>query len=273
MRFSERLGIVPPKLELQTDSIDDPLRHRLWSIVHAHYFHKIYGATGYNPTYSREFSAIARALRFSFFKVPTDEIRTNPGDEADYIKREFYAFDWFEVYDFIEYLARFERHGFIAQCNRILEEERSAYRFLGKQITRITDKEEIKEVEQASSASNPKTIRVHIEQSIRLYSDRAFPDYRNAIKEAISAVEAAAQFITYDDKATLGKALSKIEESHEIHPALKKGFSNIYGYTNDANGIRHALSEAREISEADARFMIVSCSAFTNYLLSLNSKP
>jgi len=48
---------------------------------------------------------------------------------------------------------------------------------------------------------------------------------------------------------------------------LKKGFSAIYGFTSDAQGIRHALSEESNIDAADAKFFLVSCSAFVNYLI------
>lgn len=52
-----------------------------------------------------------------------------------------------------------------------------------------------------------------------------------------------------------------------MHKALKNAFSNLYGYTSDTGGIRHALSEDNlEVTMEDAKFMLVSCSAFINYL-------
>lgn len=49
-------------------------------------------------------------------------------------------------------------------------------------------------------------------------SDRQKPNYRNSIKESISAVESICKIITQDEKATLGKALKKIEN---LHPSLQ----------------------------------------------------
>jgi hypothetical protein len=46
----------------------------------------------------------------------------------------------------------------------------------------------------------------------------------------------------------------------------------MYGYTNDTEGIRHALLEEPTLDADDARFMLVSCSAFVNYLKSKVSK-
>ena len=38
-----------------------------------------------------------------------------------------------------------------------------------------------------------------------------------------------------------------------------------YGFIQD--GIRHALLDASNISSSDAKYMLVSCSAFINYVL------
>src|SRR5690606_13229916 len=100
-------------------------------------------------------------------------------------------------------------------------------------------------------------------------SNREHPDYRNSIKESISAVEAISKQIAGDSKTTLGKALSKIERKGQVdlNPSLKSGFSSIYGYTNDADGIRHALMGTSNLEAEDAKFMLISCSAFINYLI------
>jgi hypothetical protein len=103
----------------------------------------------------------------------------------------------------------------------------------------------------------------HLDTALARLADRSAPDYRNSIKESISAVEAVCQILTGDPKATLGQALKKLS----IHSALEKGFSAIYGYTSDADGIRHALYEESILDADDAKFFLVSCSAFVNYLI------
>jgi len=52
-----------------------------------------------------------------------------------------------------------------------------------------------------------------------------------------------------------------------LHNALKTGFSAIYGYTSDAEGIRHALLDKSDLKFDDAKFMLVACTAFVNYLI------
>lgn len=66
----------------------------------------------------------------------------------------------------------------------------------------------------------------------------------------------------------MGKALKLLEGNGiKIHQSLKNGFSNIYGYTSDEGGIRHAMiEEGNIVTQEDALFMLVSCSAFCHYL-------
>ena len=115
---------------------------------------------------------------------------------------------------------------------------------------------------------SPDTVAAHIQQALESFSNRDNPNYRNAISEAISAVEAMCRLITGDSKATLGKALKELEKRNviNVHPALNEAFKKIYGYTSDADGIRHAMSELPSVGVEDAQFMIVACSTFVNYL-------
>jgi hypothetical protein len=59
---------------------------------------------------------------------------------------------------------------------------------------------------------------------------------------------------------TLTPALSKLATSVRIHPALRNGFSSLYGFTNDEQGVRHApLDEpVAQVDETDALYMLGS---------------
>lgn len=80
-------------------------------------------------------------------------------------------------------------------------------------------------------------------------------------------MEGICQLITKDTKTELGKALRIIEGKINLHPALRTGFAALYGYTSDADGIRHAMLESTTLQQEDAQYMLVSCSAFIHYLL------
>src|SRR5690606_8722681 len=116
----------------------------------------------------------------------------------------------------------------------------------------ITGEEEISAIEKALAIHDKyKPVRLHVSQALRLLSDKARPDYRNSIKESISAVESICAIITDNSKATLGQALKLIGREHGLHEALKSSFNSLYGYTSDADGIRHALLEEDTLEQED----------------------
>jgi len=81
-------------------------------------------------------------------------------------------------------------------------------------------------------------------------------------------VESTCQIITKKGKATLPDALKVLEKDHKLHSALKDGFIKLYGYTSDKDGIRHAMSEEPDLDSADAKYFLMSCTSFINYLKS-----
>ena len=110
-------------------------------------------------------------------------------------------------------------------------------------------------------------IRIHLENAFKLYSQKPNGDYRNSIKESISAVEALCRSLTGED--TLGASLKKLEDSGVyMQRFLKDSFTKLYVYTNDKEtGIRHALMDAENIPDKeDAYYMLITCSAFINYI-------
>lgn len=272
--FSQRMGIKPVKSAIQVDSMDDDLRISLWNALIKYYWDK--SELNYKE-YKKD--KLVELLWTDYFKLPLDDIKyKNWYDIFELIRNYFFKCQWNEVYDFIEFIAnnypnKQNNSKFMEFCNSILERELSAYRFVEGKITPITSELEISEIEKALDTSDSlKTVKTHLKRALELLSDRESPDYRNSIKESISAVEAICKLITNNEKATLGQTLDQIGNKVDLHPALKKAFDSLYGYTNDAEGIRHALLEESHLSFEDAKFMLVSCSAFINYLINKASK-
>ena len=114
----------------------------------------------------------------------------------------------------------------------------------------------------------------HLDTSIELFSDRKNPDFRNSIKESISAIESLCKIICNKPNATLGEALKIIEKDGivELHPALKEAYLKIYGYASDKDGIRHAMLDKSTVDLDDAKYMLVSSCAFINYLIAKSIK-
>jgi len=275
--FSQRKGIKPVKSVVQVDSMDTELRNGLWNALTIFYWNQVEGQ--WISDY-RNIGILLKRLWHSYFKRPIDTLRDYWPDTYKEIREYFFNCEWYEVYDFIEFVANNYPNQynevnpkFMAFCNSVLERELSAYRFVGGKITQITSEEEISEIEEALEISKSlKGVNTHLKRALDLLANRKSPDYRNSIKEAISAVEAICNLITGEKRATLGQALKRIEEKVSLHPALKNAFSNLYGYTSDAEGIRHALLDEPNLGFEEAKFMLVSCSAFINYLISKASK-
>lgn len=90
------------------------------------------------------------------------------------------------------------------------------------------------------------------------------------MKESISAVEAMCNIIVKNDgaNATLGNSIKKLKECGVvIHPAMENAFKQLYGYASDSGGIRHGAMEFVNVPSEDAKFMLITCSAFINYLM------
>ena len=275
--FSQRKGLRPLKKAFQREAVDKELRNRLWSAFQIVVWNKWSSpsfSSGYD-LHSRLVNSLLDKCWMNFFKWPLDtrpDLNPSLEDGAYIVLRNyFYKAEWYEVYDFIEFVIKNVYSDWAKAlkdfCNALLEDENAAYRILNDEVVEITDELEINAIEEAIEL--PVTqITTHLKRSLELLSDKNNPDYRNSIKESISSVEACCQYISNDSNATLGDALKKIKVSTPIHPALEKGFLAIYGYTNDSGGIRHALEDENQTpSYADAKFMLVACSTFVNFLL------
>ncbi len=265
--FSDRLGIGRNAELLQIRSCDVELRKAVWNAF--------YGSLPKNEPGTRAYGAsawIAQYFYYNLLNEPIDEVPVYENDRRDVLKNYLLSCEWNFVYDFIEVankcFARTEmQEKFAKYVNSALQRECSGYRMVDGMVVEITS-----ELDQKSLASAMLEIpyagpRQHIRRAAELLFDRTSPDPRNSIKESISAVEGMARIITNDPSATLGLALKNIEHTHSIHPALKDAFSKLYGYSSDGDGIRHGMLEDSKIGFSEAKYMLLSCSAFINYLV------
>lgn len=157
-------------------------------------------------------------------------------------------------------------------ANDCFQQEYVGYRFIDGNITPISDEYEVEAISDSLDIEY-NSVKEHISKASKYLSDREKPDYENSIKESISAVEAMCEIITgaRGNDATLSRMLEKLESNGVvIHESLKKSIKELYWYTCDANGIRHAGDIGGPNSTfEEAKFMLVSCSAFVNYLIGI----
>ena len=272
--FSERLGFESPK-EVQVQGIDQDLRTSLWNAV-GFYLAQVRNSD-FDGRYERQLEFM---IWTKFLKLPADNQpahMTMYGDGPgfwDEIRRWYFhkGCPWLKIYEFIEFLARFAQPKHEAyleeRVNEALEDERSAYRLAAGKLVAITNHEELDAIREAAAPSSValKPVSMQIQRALALLSDKTSPDYRNSMKESISAVESLCKLITGMESATLGPALDKVTKELDLNDDLRDGFKKIYKYTSDDHGIRHGLKDEDHPEQEDARFMLIACSAFVNFV-------
>lgn len=273
LTFGQRQGLRPVSETIQTDGMNHELRNGLWN---AFYFQMqetdgFFAAGLYDTGLIHSF---AKAMWADHFGLPVDRLPTGQQMVYAALRDRFFKSEWWQVYEFLEAALLCwpsnqsnDARDLQKSLNVVLERELSGFRFVGGIATQITSTEEIASIEDALRDDRFAGVSEHLGKALRHLSSKPQPDLQNSIKESISAVEAMAQIVTKKRGATLPDALESMKRSgHPIHTALRQGLEKLYAYTSDAEGIRHALMEESTLTVADARFMLVACSAFVNYL-------
>ena len=273
--FSERKKLKSFSDIVQTNNLNERTRNKLFSIIRDIIVELSSCVDGcldvlIEYIYEELFSLTKAHIPLNYSKIHYDY------DKVIDILYDIYSnYEYNEVFDFIEglikavnrvdqinpYIYKYEFQ-VVARCNKTFIEENVNYRIVNNIITDLVSENEIKEIDNVINNKN-KVVSNHVEKALELlYQSK---DYDNSIKESISAVEGMCQILTGNDNATLGDCLKKLKDS--IHPAMKEAFLKLYGYTSDANGIRHAngLGEG-DSTFTEAKYMLVSCSSFINYL-------
>lgn len=275
MKFSQRNGWKPEINKFQTDGIDVALRNGIWNTIKIHILEKL-NSTFINTSGS-PFQDFAIHLWSDFYKLTVDEIPKNDVVIIQLIKEYYFDLEWFEVYDFIEYLQvvlsnKIPLGIFNEEINKILKREFAGYRLLNGQIIPITNPLEIEEfntsLRETIQFTSLNGANIHLTNALDKLSDRKKPDFRNSIKESISAVETTCRVLTRQN--TLGAALNELEQKGiEIDTQLKSGFDKIYAFTNNKNsGIRHAIIDEHKVPDFnDAKYMLIVSSSFINFLI------
>ncbi|MCC2334388.1 AbiJ-NTD4 domain-containing protein [Cellulomonas wangsupingiae] len=266
MRFSQRIGATEVRSLIQVETIDMPLRNKLWSLIYLHLSPESESGLGVR---SSRYQKLYHDAWLNLLERPIDEMPRYVSRVVDVMREYFYGADWFRPYDMLEFCLT-RQNGFgadaIKMANRTLEEHLSGYRFVSEKLVPVTDDSHVQAIEDALSVANAPA-RIHLRKSLALLGERQSPDVENAMKEAISAVEATCSALVGKPGSTLGEALKKMEESEVLlHPALKGSWLKMYGYTSGADGIRHALQGESSATVDDALYFLIACSAFVSLL-------
>lgn len=276
MRFSERMGYVKPRLEMQIESMDEGLSNRLWAVTRELLDIEL---EGYNGLFTTFGDSLYKTICIHYLKMSYSYVWECGDSPIELMNEHYENSEWNFKYELIEEIIRHFpkfRHDFYViwkefsdDINTVLEEESAGYRLINDEFVPITDEIQLEEINIATESTN--AAGKHIENGIANLSDKTNPDYRTAIKESIDAVESICKQITKESadmnaKTTLGTALKELKKhGFDVHSALIDGWSKIYGYASDG-GIRHDLEAGASFDQEDAIYFLSTCAAFVNYL-------
>jgi hypothetical protein len=268
LTFEQADGAEPLPSQLKLKEISPELRARLWRIF---YDLLVDARTDYNDNLDDEFVEVLRDYHVTRCFRAADEFEPFFHYWVEELKPIFMQGHYTKVLGFVQWMLRHEDPPLQLEIDvaNALRKSRAAYALfegdtiipIGSDAERVTLARAFADV----AAAEFHGARAHLRNA---GSELTTGNYGPSIRESIHAVGAVARILA-PGAQTLGPALSKLEKSVRIHPALRKGFGNLYGFTSDEKGIRHELLDApvAQVDETDALYMLGSCAAFVSYLI------
>ena len=281
--FSDKTGINPCNTQIQLDEFDDRTRttisNQLFRMLEITFSNPLtFAKSPYDQKRQLLSNEFCRAISSDILSLPSRFDNSKVYNWQFYFEKISNIIDdapYNEVLDVVWYCCHW-----LSTCtildpkdiydifNETFGQEYVGYRFISGEIVPITDENEVNEIEQACNTPFAGA-RTQLQKALCFLSDRENPDYKNCIKESISAVESVCKVISGNEKAALKDALNGlISNGMNIHGSLKTAILALYGYASDEGGIRHAERETEStVTFEEAKFMMVTCSAIVNYLV------
>lgn len=269
-KFSERYGYTIASEVIIREQITEPIINTTLNILSPYLTEQVVEDVKTKHLHQRSTEKSIFDIEIDFYKDNTIE---------PYLKD--HSNTWFFKLNLIEYVisviklkvSKKDYTSLINGLNKNFERHNFAYRVIDNKIVEIHSKVEIDAIDEALK-NDHFGVQKHLQTALQhLSAGKEAPDYRNSIKESISAVGSLCRSIT--GAGDLGAALSQLKKKGvSIHSGMTKGFQQLYSFTNDKDtAVRHEfLKDDYTATHADAIFMLVSCSAFINYITEINTK-
>lgn len=276
--FGERMGATSPP-SLTHDQLSADLRTSVWNLCQPWLFPL---SPGDHDDYMRLMTALYREMRWPIHQIPWQASEARRLTAENVLSPSIPYTRFYQFAEFIPVL-----HAFTADpqsatstdrkrlyesarvaLNDVLEQEGSPYRMAVHELVPITSREELSEVRKASTAPAPFELAgEHIEEALAHLGRRPDPNYHDCITQAFKAVESVL-WVAIGDKPKIPEAIRRFQEKYgPMHAAVGQLIEKLHGYASDEEGVRHAATEPVVVGEAEARLMLVSCSAMMNFLI------
>jgi hypothetical protein len=264
LSFRQAEGIDELPQQMRSDELPLSTRNALWALIYASAKDK----SGYEVA-NQEWKTLLTVMYVSFFNMPLDEFSVS--DALDKVKSTLFDGAYYDCYELIQWIARYEPapHRTVDSFQTVLEKSRAGFRFVNRDtLVPMTSEQERRTLEAAFEDLSGAKMTGALSHLRTSASHLTHGRYADSVRESIHVVESVARAIV-GNETSLDRALMNLEKRKSIHPAMKRGFGALYGYTNDHQGIRHPLVDdpVANVDEADALFMIGACAAFASYLI------
>ena len=273
LTFSQREGLSPLPEAMQLKHVTTDFRNIVWLAVDKAIERESDGFVVYFRDASTRAIILSYCIRILHW--PHDQIVHSPSNHRELLRKTILEGTFDEVLTLVEFILRAKRcsqglrqvledafqHGRLAYTIQMIDDLPTIVPRVSEE-SGIATQQAIETIEEKA----PPGARTHLRTAASAIDEERYAD---AVRESIHAVESVARTIDPNAGNSLGSALNSLEKAGLLkHPALKEGFSKLYGYTSDENGIRHALLEesAADVDIDDAVFMFGACACFAAYL-------
>ena len=277
LTFSQREGKASLPEIMQLGKIPQRFRQMIWLYIDQH-INNITHISGdfYEMNIDKDISQVFWEFKFDILKIPHDKIEQHkPHGDKKFARQILLHGSYDEVFTFLEYILRHRECSvhLSTEIRALFDSHSLAYHVVNfgdfptiiirtNRETGETTQKAIEEIRDGCMDG----ATTHLRQAAEHINSGRYAD---AITHSIHAVESVARFIDPKSSGTLGPALQSLEQANVLkHPALKQAFLNLYGYTSDEQGLRHALldQDAANVGLDEAVFMFGACAAFAAYL-------
>ena len=275
LSFSQRHGYEGLPEPMRLEELSDELRREVWNTMRI----ELLDLGTYNPLGRRIFNPdgeryVERALG-RYLKVPESRVNTDFDGVLEAFELKIMEEGFNRVLDLLEIWLNdpLGRQQVAIQIANIFKDCVAPYRLnlndKPMHFFPITSEEQGNAVQHSLETlvdHRRDGASTHLRQAVEHINARQFSD---SVADSILAVESVARTIDPDANRTLTPALNALERDGILrHSALKQAFVKLYGYTNDQEGIRHALinSDSPDVDMHEAIFMFGVCASFAAYL-------
>ena len=277
LSFSQRYGYEPLPEPMRLEYLSEDIRREIWNAIRGLLLEKrvLDSMTGHYYFRERDKNFLVSTLG-TITRTAEDEIPTRYDHVAQQVKSIVITESFNTVLDLVQMLlnSALAAPKFPSRITALFEKHAAAYRLdktqRSYQFSPQGSREQGEATQQAIKTLHDNDMSgaaTHLRQAAEHINAQQYAD---SISDSIHAVESVARMIAPKAK-TLGEALKHlVAEGLLTNKTLKNAFGNLYGYTNDEQGIRHALldQDIPNVGVDEAVFMYGACASFAAYLTS-----